>query len=76
MGSKHIVRVGIRSARELELEVNDPAAVRAAFDQALQEKAFVLWITDVHGHRFGIATDAIAFIEIEEPLNRGIGFGT
>lgn len=74
MSRKNIVRVGVKSARELELEVEDSDAVSAAFEKALKRKDSVLWITDVHSHRFGIAIDSIAFIEIEQPLDREVGF--
>ncbi len=76
MGKRHIVRVGIISARELELEVDDPVAVSKSFEKTLAEKDSVLWITDVDGHKFGIAVESIAFVEIQQPLERGVGFGT
>ncbi len=75
MSSKHTVRIGVKSARELELEVDDPAAVSAAYEKALKGKDSVLWITDTRDHRFGIAIDSVAFIEIEQPADRGVGFG-
>ncbi len=75
MSDMHTVRIGVKSARELELEVEDPAAVSASFEKALKGKELVLWITDVRDHRFGIAIDSIAFIEIERPADRGVGFG-
>ncbi len=76
MTVKHTVRIGVKSARELELEVDDPAAVSAAYEKALKGRDSVLWITDTREHRFGIAIDSIAFIEIEHPQDRGVGFGT
>lgn len=75
MSTKHTVRIGVRSARELELEVDDPTAVSAAYEKALKGKDSILWITDTREHRFGIAIDSVAFIEIERPLDRGVGFG-
>jgi hypothetical protein len=75
MNTKHTVRIGVKSARELELEVDDPQAVSSAFEKALKGKDSVLWITDTRDHRFGIAIDSIAFIEIERPADRGVGFG-
>ena len=76
MSTKHTVRIGVKSARELELEVDDPQAVSAAFEKALKGKDTVLWITDTREHRFGVAIDSIAFIEIERPDDRGVGFGS
>ena len=75
MSSKHKVRIGVKSARELELEVDDPVAVSAAYEKALKGKDTVLWVTDTRDHRFGITLDSIAFIEIERPDERGVGFG-
>jgi hypothetical protein len=75
MNTKHTVRIGVKSARELDLEVDDPQAVSSAFEKALKGKDSVLWITDTRDHRFGIAIDSIAFIEIERPADRGVGFG-
>jgi hypothetical protein len=75
MSSKHTVRIGVKSARELELEVEDPSAVSDAYEAVLEGKDTVFWITDIRDHRFGIAVDSIAFIEIERPDERGVGFG-
>jgi hypothetical protein len=75
MTKKHTVRIGVKSARELELEVDDPQEVSTSFEKALKGKDSVLWITDTRDHRFGIAIDSIAFIEIERPDDRGVGFG-
>ncbi len=75
MSDTHIVRIGVRSARELELEVDDPESVSDAFEKALSDGDTVLWITDVRGHRFGVTLASVAFIEIERPTDRGVGFG-
>jgi hypothetical protein len=76
MSSTHTVRIGVKSARELELEVDDPAAVSDAYEAVLNGKDTILWITDTREHRFGIAVESIAFIEIERPADRGVGFGS
>lgn len=75
MNSKHTVRIGVKSARELEIEVEDPAAVSAAYEKALKSKDTILWITDTEDHRYGISIDSVAFIEIEPAADRGVGFG-
>jgi hypothetical protein len=62
------------SARELELSVEDPDAVATSYEKALKGKDNVLWVTDTRGHRFGVAIASIAFIEVEQPVERGIGF--
>jgi len=68
------IRIGIISARELDIQVDDPEVVSSAYEKAVKGKDAVLWITDERGHRFGISVASIAFIELEEPQNRGIGF--
>jgi len=68
------VRIGVSSARELELSVDDAGAVADAYEKALKGKDNVLWVTDTRGHRFGLAVASIAFIEVEEPQDRGVGF--
>ncbi len=75
MSTKHTLRVGVSSARELELEIDDPVAVSAAYEKALKGKDSISWITDTREHRLGIAIDSIAFIQIEPPIDRGVGFG-
>ena len=69
------VRIGISSARELELQVEDPKAVSDAYAKALEDGEAVLWITDTRGHEFGVSVAAIAFVEFERPQERGVGFG-
>ncbi len=69
------VRIGISAARELELQVDDPSAVSAAYVKALEDGDAVLWITDTRGHEFGVSVAAIAFVEFERPQERGVGFG-
>jgi len=69
------VRVGVASARELEIEVEETQIVIDAFERAVKKGEAVLWITDSRGHRFGIAVGSIAFVEFDEPHERGIGFG-
>jgi hypothetical protein len=68
------VRIGVRSARELEIAVEDGDAVATAYEKAIKGKDTVLWITDTKGHRYGIHVDGIAFVEIDQPTQRGVGF--
>lgn len=68
------VRIGVRSARELEIQVDDGDAVAAAYEKAVKGKDTVLWVTDTRGHRFGVQVEGIAFIEIDQPTERGVGF--
>lgn len=69
------VRIGISAARELEIQVEDPAVVNTAYEEALKSKDAVLWITDSRGHEFGISVASIAFVELEKPQDSGVGFG-
>ncbi len=68
------VRIGVRSARELEIQVDDGDAVAEAYEKAVKGKDTVLWVTDTRGHRFGVQVEGIAFIEIDRPTERGVGF--
>lgn len=75
MNETYKVRVGVAAARELEFDVEDPDAVSASYEKAIADGDDVLWITDVRGHRFGVAVSSIAFVELERPEQRGVGFG-
>lgn len=68
------VRIGVRSARELEISVEDGDAVASAYEKAVKGKETVLWVTDTRGHRFGVQVDGIAFVEIDQPTKKGVGF--
>jgi len=74
MSDPRTVRIGVSAARELEIQVDDPTVVSNDYEKALDENAAVLWITDSRGHRFGVSVASIAFIELEEPEVRGVGF--
>lgn len=69
------VRVGIVSARELELEVEDAEQVSAAVEGALSNGDGLFWITDSRGQRYGIVTEKLAFLQVEKAETRpGVGF--
>ena len=68
------VRIGVRSARELEISVDDGDAVASAYEKAVKGKETVLWVTDTRGHRFGVQVEGIAFVEIDQPTSKGVGF--
>lgn len=74
MNDSRTVRIGVSAARELEIQVEDPSVVSADYEKALENHAAVLWIIDSRGHRFGVSVASIAFIELEEPEQRGVGF--
>ncbi len=75
MSESLTVRIGISSARELDIQVDDPSVVSAAYERALKGKDTILWITDSRGHEFGISVASIAFVEFEKPQSSGVGFG-
>ena len=76
MSDSRTVRIGVSAARELEIQVDDPAVVSKDYEKSLKNGTTVLWITDSRGHRFGVSVASIAFIELEEPEERGVGFRT
>jgi hypothetical protein len=76
MSDSRTVRIGVSAARELEIQVEDPTVVSKDYENALEAHASVLWIVDSRGHRFGVSVASIAFIELEEPEQRGVGFGS
>lgn len=70
------IRVGVTSARELELDVDDADKVGADVEAAVAGDEAVLWITDSRGHRYGIVASKLAFVQIEKSETRpGVGFG-
>jgi len=74
MSDSRTVRIGVSAARELEIQVENPIVVSEDYEKAIEEHASVLWIVDSRGHRFGVSVASIAFIEVEEPEERGVGF--
>jgi len=74
MSEELMVRIGLRSARELEITVADGDEFAATYEKAVKGKQLVMWVTDARGHRFGVNVDSIAFVEIDKPIDRGVGF--
>ncbi len=74
MSESVTVRIGVTSARELEIVVDDGEAIASAFEKSVKGKDHIFWVTDTRGHRFGVQLDAIAFLEIDKPSDRGVGF--
>ncbi len=70
------IRIGLEGARELELEVEDAEAARTAIEEAIDGGNALVWVSDVKGNRFGLVTDKLAFVQIEDGSDRtGLGFG-
>ena len=68
------VRIGVQSARELELEVTDGDAVVKQLESA---KDWMVWVEDAKGRRYGVVVEKVAFVEVEPDTGRqGVGFGT
>ena len=69
------VRIGVQSARELELEVEDGVAVAEQLEAALEAGGGISWIVDSRGDRHGIAIGKLAFVQVEGGADRrGVGF--
>ncbi|HEX9855207.1 MAG TPA: DUF3107 domain-containing protein [Acidimicrobiia bacterium] len=69
------VRIGVHSARELELDVEDADATVAAVEKAVSNGDGLVWIKDAKGHRHGIVAAQIAFVEVESKDEKSVGFG-
>ena len=69
------VRIGMTSARELELEMDDGSDIGKALEKALDKGDDIFWLTDSKGQRHGMLLDKIAFVEIDTPEERAVGFG-
>ena len=69
------VRIGVQSARELELEVEDGEAVAEQLEAALNAGEAISWLVDARGDRHGIAISKLVFVQVEgEADRRGVGF--
>ncbi len=70
------IRIGVRAARELELEVADADAFVKSFEKAVGDGESVLWVEDVRGRRHGLIVSSIVFVEVDRELEGpGVGFG-
>ena len=75
MAKKVTMRIGLQSAREIELEVDDADAVIAAISAAMTAQDPLAWVTDTRETRHGIAVDKLAFIQIDAEEPKMVGFG-
>ena len=70
------IRIGIAdSGREIELEVDDADALIAEVEQAVAGSAAMIWLTDTKGHRFGVPSSRVAYVQIEADERASVGFG-
>lgn len=71
------IRIGVQNApRELSLESNQSREeVEKVVEKALSASE-PLRLTDDRGRLFVVPGDRIAYVEIGEPVERRVGFGT
>lgn len=71
------IKIGVQHAsREISLESGESRdEVEKAVSDALM-KGTVLSLTDERGRRFVVPGDRIAYVELGEPVERRVGFGT
>jgi hypothetical protein len=71
------IKIGVQNApRELALDSNQSRdEVEKAVEKALSGQG-VLRLTDDRGRLFVIPGDRVAYVEIGEPVERRVGFGT
>jgi 3-hydroxyacyl-CoA dehydrogenase len=72
------VKIGVHNApRELSLETSkSPEEIDAIVRQALSERQGVLNLTDERGRQILVRTEHLTYVEIGEPVERRVGFGT
>jgi hypothetical protein len=72
------VKIGVHNAtRELVLEsAQTRKEVEQAVLEALNGKSGVLDLTDERGRRVIVAANHLTYVEIGEPVERRVGFGT
>ena len=68
------VRIGIRQAKELDLDVEDSQAVLDAYDKAVADGDHMLWVEEKDGQRHGVVTELIAYLEVEPEAVKQVGF--
>ncbi len=72
------LRIGVvHTAKELSVELDGKADdVVGEIDAALAAGKPVVWLTDTKGRRVGVATDKLAYLEIDDSGDtRHVGFG-
>jgi hypothetical protein len=72
------LRIGVvHTAKELSVDIDGSVDdLVAEIDAALGGGKPVVWLTDTKGRRVGVATDKLAYLEIDDSGNaRHVGFG-
>jgi hypothetical protein len=71
------VKIGVQYAmREIVFESNDNADDVAKAVADAVKSGGLLNLTDEHGRRIVVPADKLAYVEIGEPVERRVGFGT
>ncbi len=72
------VKIGVQNAaREIVVESGDSAdRVAATVTEALNTEQRAFTLTDDKGRQVIVPTDKLAYVEIGEPQERRVGFGT
>lgn len=72
------VRIGVQHAtRELVIDSAQTAAeISEAVSAALTGSSNVFTLTDERGKQIVVVADKLAYVEIGEPENRRVGFGS
>ena len=68
------IRIGIRQAKELDLEVEDSQEFVDAYEKAVADGEHMVWIAETNGHRHGVVTELVAYIETEPEELKQVGF--
>jgi hypothetical protein len=77
MGDTTTIRIGLQSARELEIDVEDSDIAGETLEAAFADGERLVWLTDSRGHRFAIVVEKLAFVEFERDSGKsGIGFAS
>jgi hypothetical protein len=72
------VKIGVHNAtRELVLESGQsPADIEKAVREAMTDQEGLLDLVDERGKRLLVRTEHLTYVEIGEPVERRVGFGT
>ena len=63
------------TAREIDVDVEDAEALIGELEAAVAGGRKVLWVVGEDGHRHGLITDKIVYIDVEaEKPHTGVGF--
>ena len=68
------MRIGVRQAKELELDVEDSQGVVDAYEKAVADGEHMIWITETNGRRHGVVVELVAYIDVEPEELKQVGF--